>query len=285
MLRHWCFKAFIPSWWQDRENISDPIDQTGDYIWYVLCNPTSIILSTNVADRWRWGNAMLPQWFRDTCSPGSKSLFPSNSRPLRTCRVKRRRSTCWPKRRPSYWCKLKMWVHMYRLHLSYYEQYSFVYALINMFMSTKDPTVFVMWKGGSKWPASRANKVMGPWQRSLKSSIHLTYFTPYFQPNLLQLLHVTSWLYFTDCPSCYTVRVQLEYQLEQERRQRGDWDKSGRKLGGDSRSTQESLGEMEKNWSGLEDLIKRSETRHGFHNMWKNQVLLLGCITKWGSKR
>ncbi|TNN50617.1 Myosin-1B [Liparis tanakae] len=52
----------------------------------------------------------------------------------------------------------------------------------------------------------------------------------------------------------------LEYQLEQERSQRGDWEKSRRKLGGDTRSTQESLGEMEKNWSGLEDLIKRKDT-------------------------
>lgn len=51
--------------------------------------------------------------------------------------------------------------------------------------------------------------------------------------------------------------VQLEYQLDQERRQRGELEKSRRKLEGDSRSTQESLGEMEKMRSGLEDLIKR----------------------------
>lgn len=52
--------------------------------------------------------------------------------------------------------------------------------------------------------------------------------------------------------------LQLEYQLEQERRQRGELEKSRRRLEGDSRSTHESLGEMEKTRSGLEDLLKRS---------------------------
>lgn len=63
-------------------------------------------------------------------------------------------------------------------------------------------------------------------------------------------------------PCCYLACVQLEYQLKQERRQRGELEKSRRRLEGDSRSTQESLGEMEKMRSGLEDLIKRSVTAH-----------------------
>lgn len=55
--------------------------------------------------------------------------------------------------------------------------------------------------------------------------------------------------------------AQLEYRLEQERRQRSETEKGRRKLEGDGRSTQLSLGEMEKNRSGLEELIKRSERR------------------------
>lgn len=59
-------------------------------------------------------------------------------------------------------------------------------------------------------------------------------------------------------PSCNFPRAQLEYQLEQERHQRAELEKSRRRLEGDSRSSQDSLGEMEKMRNGLEDLIKRS---------------------------
>lgn len=51
---------------------------------------------------------------------------------------------------------------------------------------------------------------------------------------------------------------QLEFQLEQERYQRGELEKSRRKLEGDGRSTQESLAQSGKMRSGLEELIKRS---------------------------
>lgn len=81
----------------------------------------------------------------------------------------------------------------------------------------------------------------------------------------------------------HVVCAQLEYRLEQERRQRGELEKSRRRLEGDSRSTQESLGEMEKNRSGLEDLIKRSNT-HTHLTVYK-KVLLSAYITKWRSKR
>ena len=49
--------------------------------------------------------------------------------------------------------------------------------------------------------------------------------------------------------------AQLEFHLEQL--QRGQLEKKGRKMEGESRSTQENLGEIEKMRSGLEDLIKR----------------------------
>lgn len=54
--------------------------------------------------------------------------------------------------------------------------------------------------------------------------------------------------------------VQLEYLLERERRQRGGLENSRRKLEGDLASVPKSLREMEKNRSGLEELIKRSNT-------------------------
>lgn len=56
--------------------------------------------------------------------------------------------------------------------------------------------------------------------------------------------------------SC-VVCVQLEYRLQQERYQRGELERSRRKLEGDGQSTQESLAKLEKMKSGLEDLIKR----------------------------
>jgi len=51
--------------------------------------------------------------------------------------------------------------------------------------------------------------------------------------------------------------LQLEQQLEQERQQRGEVERSRRRLEGDSRSTLETLGEMEKRRGGLEDVLKR----------------------------
>lgn len=80
---------------------------------------------------------------------------------------------------------------------------------------------------------------------------------PSFQRCLLHLCYIVI-VVFISRPSCYVVCVQLEYRLEQERRQRGEVEKGRRKLEGDSRSTQEC--EMEKNRSGLEELIKRSKT-------------------------
>lgn len=53
--------------------------------------------------------------------------------------------------------------------------------------------------------------------------------------------------------------AQLEYKLEQERWQRSELERGRRKVEGESRSSQQSLGEMEKSRSGLEELIKRSE--------------------------
>lgn len=49
----------------------------------------------------------------------------------------------------------------------------------------------------------------------------------------------------------------MEYLLEQERRQRGELEKGRRKLEGDSRSTLESLTEMERMRSSLEELMKK----------------------------
>lgn len=55
--------------------------------------------------------------------------------------------------------------------------------------------------------------------------------------------------------------VQLEYLLDRERRQRGGGpENSRRKLEGDLASVPKSLREMEKNRSGLEELVKRSDT-------------------------
>ena len=51
--------------------------------------------------------------------------------------------------------------------------------------------------------------------------------------------------------------AQLEHRLELERQQRGEVEKSRRRLEGDSLSTLESLGEMEKRRGGLEDILKR----------------------------
>lgn len=52
--------------------------------------------------------------------------------------------------------------------------------------------------------------------------------------------------------------AQLEHKLEQERRQRSEQEKGRRRVESDTWSSQQSLGEMEKSWSGLEELIKRS---------------------------
>lgn len=72
-------------------------------------------------------------------------------------------------------------------------------------------------------------------------------------------------------PSCNFPHAQLEYQLEQERHQRAELEKSRRRLEGDSRSSQDSLGEMEKMRNGLEDLIKRSvkDALHAYSKLFR----------------
>lgn len=91
-------------------------------------------------------------------------------------------------------------------------------------------------------------------------------------------------LYFTSWPTSHVVCVQLEYRLEQERRQCGELEKSRRKLEGDSRSTQESLGKMEKNRSGLEDLLKRSKTDTHAHTLWSHRFCSISVILSLQNK-
>lgn len=59
---------------------------------------------------------------------------------------------------------------------------------------------------------------------------------------------------------CSAGCVQLEYLLDQERRQGGGLEKGRRRLEGDLMSVPKSLREMEKNKSGLEELVRRSDT-------------------------
>lgn len=49
----------------------------------------------------------------------------------------------------------------------------------------------------------------------------------------------------------------MEYQLEQEKRQRSELEKSRRKLEGDSKNTMENLSELGKMRANLEELIKK----------------------------
>lgn len=102
--------------------------------------------------------------------------------------------------------------------------------------------------------ASIVNVILGPVQNLLPLTtpfITLATLSSYFVLDFFFLPHLHHNVF------C----AQLEYRLEQERRQRSESEKGRRKLEGDGRSTQPSLGEMEKNRSGLEELIKRSE-RH-----------------------
>lgn len=61
-------------------------------------------------------------------------------------------------------------------------------------------------------------------------------------------------------PCCSACCLQLEYLLEQERSQRGGLEKGRRRLEGELMSVPKSLREMEKNKSGLEELVQRSDT-------------------------
>lgn len=85
--------------------------------------------------------------------------------------------------------------------------------------------------------------------------------TIYHPGNLVIIFCFVFFLFFLPHLHHNVFCAQLEYRLEQERRQRSESEKGRRKLEGDGRSTQPSLGEMEKNRSGLEELIKRSERR------------------------
>lgn len=62
------------------------------------------------------------------------------------------------------------------------------------------------------------------------------------------------------CSQCDVWRcgvAQLEYQLEQERKQRTELERSRRKLEGDSKNTMENLSELGKMRANLEELIKK----------------------------
>lgn len=50
---------------------------------------------------------------------------------------------------------------------------------------------------------------------------------------------------------------QLEYQLEQERKQRTELERNRRKLEGDSKNTMENLSDLGKMRVNLEELIKK----------------------------
>lgn len=69
------------------------------------------------------------------------------------------------------------------------------------------------------------------------------------------------WKVTKSCPCCFAGCVKLEYLLKQERCQHGGLENSKRKLEGDLISVPKSLWEMEKNKSGWDELIKRSN-RH-----------------------
>lgn len=49
----------------------------------------------------------------------------------------------------------------------------------------------------------------------------------------------------------------MEYQLEQESKQRGELERSRRKLEGDSKNTMENLTELGRMRASLEELIKK----------------------------
>lgn len=71
----------------------------------------------HIFPKYKYGRQMdMRQTFKDTCAVQAQTSFITlNSRPLRTCRVKRRKSTCWPKRKPSCRCTLKMYVHIFQI--------------------------------------------------------------------------------------------------------------------------------------------------------------------------
>lgn len=121
-----CSNPFATRWWiKYRDN---PWSARSNWKWL----PTfSLQPNTSCLSKFQCGGQMDVRQCsgelmieRHTCSPGSEILFHPNSRPLRTCRAKKRKWTCWPKRKPSYRCKLKMWGRvLYFYHIPCCMQY------------------------------------------------------------------------------------------------------------------------------------------------------------------
>lgn len=68
------------------------------------------------------------------------------------------------------------------------------------------------------------------------------------------------WKQWKSLPCCSAGCVQLEYLLDQEGHQHSRLEKARRRLEGDLLSVPKSVREMESNKSGLEELVKRSDT-------------------------
>lgn len=101
-----------------------PVDEKTDkkhLIYQIKLKMTSDIFMVkqinHIFPKYKYGRQMdMRQTFKDTCAVQAQTSFITlNSRPLRTCRVKRRKSTCWPKRKPSCRCTLKMYVHIFQI--------------------------------------------------------------------------------------------------------------------------------------------------------------------------
>lgn len=87
------------------------------------------------------------------------------------------------------------------------------------------------------------------------------------------------WNQWKSSPCCCAGCVQLEYLLDQERRQRSGLEKGRKRLEADLMSVPKSLREMEKNKTGLQELVKRSDT----HASKSTTIETSPSITHWAN--